>query len=1446
MFSASQQLKPFVHGGLRTQRSSIVVMESGNSMDRDGVWIPLTPGKPALSSEQGTGKESANEEFTCADCFDTTRYMEKCVMNEMCELPDGVLDELDAVFGEAGKEAKGTTAVQDDTSCAPEEAVKITPSEHDSKKVHGVDESQDGIGSIPTPVKTKETRKRHNDGNDVNKKPSQRPRVKKHRPKIFDDSKPKKVPKAQTPRATSRTKTPKPATPNRVQEWRTQKSTECTQKSTTFGIEDVVQDVQEASRACIVVGSCKRFLDFDRHPVDKESKSHEEPIIDFDFDKFDRGKIVTSKRNTPRKSKFQNKSLKASTNLLGDDNKQQHEQDICVTRTQEQIDTKGRKYVHFYQRRKKISSNSTNPIPTLLVYRRPFRGNHCLHYSKKCGPIFPKLFKKQRTMIKKVKIKVNHWCIIAYNLHKNLVKISPRKLTQATRKKVQNRVNKSKDKKGAVKPDLYIDKLLPAFLLHLRRKRSIMHTRLRESIREFPYDFTNYLLCQEENFLQIKEYDPLQEVPVQSIKSFTSLYRDVPRFDSSVGNLNWLQLQEVVVLGSQSLPPEQQDILHTREDLNEFNASEVERLIGKIASLDINDQCKELVVRDQNVSGALVKVLPPKKRKSIPKVDLDNETLRVWKLLMENDENEPVEDADNDKEEWWETQRSIFRGRVDSFIAKMHLIQGNRRFSPWKGSVIDSVVGVYLTQNVSDHLSSSAFMSVAARFPTDYKSKEVNDNFEVPSSQESIASNTQIYEGFSKNNEMEQDMSASYADVSEATPVVEPNQNPLQVQDNPCVDENSSNFRKLLEAEEVDYLKQFCRVDISELESSLSESKLEGKEQSASILKFPSSNEPSAITFDFNMSLCETSEGEFVGQQKSTPVEESKVVTPNCSLQSEVTTEQGVYSANNHKETPLDNKVKGDNKKQEPETDWDELRKAFCKTGEKETNVNYRDAVDWDAVRRASVGEIAKIIEDRGMHNVIAERIKECLDRIYRDHGTLDLEWLRDIPPDKAKEFLLSIRGLGLKSVECVRLLTLHHNAFPVDTNVGRVATRLGWVPLQPLPDSVQIHLLNAYPMVDNIQKYLYPRLCTLDQKTLYELHYQLITFGKVFCTKIKPNCNACPMRAECRHYASAFASGMLALPGTKESSNVTSIVPAGNEESHSMHGQPPSSVDLEVNNPGSYYQGQSQTCEPIIEVPPSPEPEVESIIGDIEDLCCESDDEIPTIRLNTEEFKETLKETIDTNNISIPEADMSKALIAFSAEAANIRVPRKKFVAKSRTMHLVYELPDFHPSLAGFEERDHDDPTPYLLAIWFPGEIPNSLEYTENSAGVAPNNNLEETVKATILIPCRTATRGTFPLNGTYFQVNEVFADDETSHSPMDVPRRLLCNLPLRELGCGSSATSIFKALSTGAIQRLFWRGSICVRGFNRKTRQPRYLHRRFHISTAAIAAENRKSRQR
>lgn len=55
---------------------------------------------------------------------------------------------------------------------------------------------------------------------------------------------------------------------------------------------------------------------------------------------------------------------------------------------------------------------------------------------------------------------------------------------------------------------------------------------------------------------------------------------------------------------------------------------------------------------------------------------IDPETDRIWKLLMGIEGSESAEATDKDKEKWWEGEREVFRGRADSFIARMHLVQG--------------------------------------------------------------------------------------------------------------------------------------------------------------------------------------------------------------------------------------------------------------------------------------------------------------------------------------------------------------------------------------------------------------------------------------------------------------------------------------------------------------------------------------------------------------------------------------------------------------------------------------------------------------------------------------------------------------------------------------------------------------------------------------------------
>nr|KYP41976.1 Transcriptional activator DEMETER [Cajanus cajan] len=919
-----------------------------------------------------------------------------------------------------------------------------------------------------------------------------------------------------------------------------------------------------------------------------------------------------------------------------------------------------------------------------------------------------------------------------------------------------------------------------------------------------------------------------------------------------------------------------------------------------------------------------------KKLKPRPKVDLDQETERTWKLLMGKGGSEGPEGTDLEKEKWWEEERNVFHGRVDSFIARMHLIQGDRRFSKWKGSVVDSVIGVFLTQNVSDHLSSSAFMSLASRFPLQSKSSKKSYDVDtktlleeaelcIVNPADTITSSSSVSNSESEGLDCRCEPRKTQFLMST---------NSLQVGKTTMFQEfyNSVNGVSLFEERNKDgqlhpaeHVKQNCRTGRNNSPYVCSEY------SHPSNYAYPPKQLPVVPSTDYRLYYSDTqglknfqmNGGEFswtetvsvhsefqdnncwifgnrkvgdradktpemqygsetlgslelptispyrpLGKHLVIPQDTSQFgshinynqASPNHhlvsqkSLESEssaftkslntaiflsmqkVLTVKKLYLQQTAKDAPKIRKIKVSKaRKAKPETDkkhgcdWDKLRKEVQVNGtEIERSTDTMDSLDYEAVRCASVKEISKTIKERGMNNMLAERIKEFLDRLVTDHGSIDLEWLRHVPQDKVKEYLLSIRGLGLKSVECVRLLTLHHMAFPVDTNVGRIAVRLGWVPLQPLPETLQLHLLELYPVLESVQKYLWPRLCKLDQRTLYELHYQMITFGKVFCTKKKPNCNACPMRAECRHFASAFASARLALPGPEEKGIVSMHVPIAAERNYFVN-KNPVVLPLLENNLSREVSPESGQCEPIIEEPATPEQVwTEAGESDIEDFFREDPDEIISIELNTKESTTNIQNLLQEYN-EHHEGDMSKALVALTSHSASIPTPKLKNVSRLRTEHQVYELPDSHPLLENMDKREPDDPSPYLLAIWTPGETANSVQPPERRCGSQDSTNLcsdntcfscnsirevsSQTVRGTLLIPCRTATRGSFPLNGTYFQVNELFADHASSVQPIDIPREWIWNLPRRTVYFGTSVTSIFRGLSTQEIQHCFWR---------------------------------------
>ncbi|KAG6404567.1 hypothetical protein SASPL_136817 [Salvia splendens] len=878
--------------------------------------------------------------------------------------------------------------------------------------------------------------------------------------------------------------------------------------------------------------------------------------------------------------------------------------------------------------------------------------------------------------------------------------------------------------------------------------------------------------------------------------------------------------------------------------------------------------------------GAVVPYEAVKKRRPRPKVDLDRETNMLWNLLMGSEGSENEDTMDEDKQKKWDEERRVFRGRVDSFIARMHLVQGDRRFSKWKGSVVDSIIGVYLTQNVSDHLSSSAFMSLAAKFPG--KSTNTRDtscqNAEKPSAEYVVRvthpdgttchqrmTREPVYDHKSSEHGSEEVPSGKEARITEEC-IASSQTSSGSVSFQASEDIRSSSGSNSEAEDQATGSNSHRPLYLFEEAGGIAE--LQKNQMPEMGVSYPDKILPNDLreyekecTSSLSSTLCDTTHGSVVEELHNKSAEAlGQNPTGNRKLYADSTLEptetKTVHASDEQSTNATARKQKGEKEKEkEKPIDWDSLRKHVQSTaGKGGRSRDTMDTLDYEALRKADVREISSTIKERGMNNKLAARIKEFLDRLVKDHGSIDLEWLRDAQPDKVKDYLLSIHGLGLKSVECIRLLTLHHLAFPVDTNVGRIAVRLGWVPLQPLPESLQLHLLELYPMLESIQKYLWPRLCMLDQETLYELHYQLITFGKVFCTKRQPNCNACPMRGECRHFASAFASARLALPGQEEKRVVCSDV--STDPSHKCGVvEKPMFLPPPEDHMGSGAGFTTTNCEPIIEEPASPESSIEYTERDIEDAFYEDDpDEIPEINLNIEEFTTNLKSFIQENK-EMQEGDMSRSIIALSPRLASIPAPKLKHVSRLRTEHQVYELPDSHPLLEGMDRREPDDPSPYLLALWAPGETADSIQLPEGKCSATESgmcddktcfscNNTREThaqtVRGTILIPCRTAMRGSFPLNGTYFQVNEVFADDKTSKDPIHVPRSSIWNLPRRTVFFGTSVSTIFKGMSTEGIQYCFWKGFVCVRGFDQKTRAPRPLKARLHLRASKIAKKN------
>ena len=200
----------------------------------------------------------------------------------------------------------------------------------------------------------------------------------------------------------------------------------------------------------------------------------------------------------------------------------------------------------------------------------------------------------------------------------------------------------------------------------------------------------------------------------------------------------------------------------------------------------------------------------------------------------------------------------------------------------------------------------------------------------------------------------------------------------------------------------------------------------------------------------------------------------------------------------------------------EPErAPMDAVSELVCTILSQNTNDNNRDRAytalrarfpTWEQVRDAPARHVVAAIRPAGLANQKGPRIQKVLRRIaeLNPGQPLNIDFLADMPVEEAKQWLLSLDGVGPKTAAIVLLFSLDRPAFPVDTHVHRVTTRLGLI-----PEGVTAE--KAHGLLESL----------VPPEWYLPFHINVIRHGRTVCQARKPRCPDCPLQKHCDYYAS-------------------------------------------------------------------------------------------------------------------------------------------------------------------------------------------------------------------------------------------------------------------------------------------------------------------------------------
>ena len=160
----------------------------------------------------------------------------------------------------------------------------------------------------------------------------------------------------------------------------------------------------------------------------------------------------------------------------------------------------------------------------------------------------------------------------------------------------------------------------------------------------------------------------------------------------------------------------------------------------------------------------------------------------------------------------------------------------------------------------------------------------------------------------------------------------------------------------------------------------------------------------------------------------------------------------------------------------------------------------------------ASEEEIADAIRKGGLGRIKARRLKTALSalknasmqrrsKMQRNGGDF-LHFLEDMEVEEAREFLTSIPGIGQKTASCVLCFAFRKKAFPVDTHIRRIFSRV-------------LGIQSPREIARLVER-------SIRSSKIVGFHLNLIEHGRRVCKPQRPKCEICVLREVCEWWKSS------------------------------------------------------------------------------------------------------------------------------------------------------------------------------------------------------------------------------------------------------------------------------------------------------------------------------------